>query len=254
MKRYTVKQLATLSGVTVRTLHHYDEIDLLNPAEIGSNGYRYYFRPELLRLQQVLFYRDLDMPLRQIKAILDAPDFDQIGTLKTHRIRLLEEIERHRHLVQTIDQTIIELDGDMTMSTNPFKGFSPEKQLAFEEEILARGDEQTKRHVETARKNVGKMSPQQAAKIQAEGEAISIALVACIKVGDSIGSDKVQTLIARQHAWVANFWTPNKEAYIGLGQSYVDDERFRAFYDKHDLRLVDFLCDAMAIYAENNLD
>lgn len=253
MKRYTVKQLAKISGVTVRTLHYYDEIDLLNPAEIGSNSYRYYFRPELLRLQQILFYRDLDMPLRQIKAILDAPDFDQIGTLKTHRQRLLEEIERHRHLVQTIDQTIIELEEETIMSTNPFKGFSPEKQQAYEDEILARGDEQTKTHVETARKNVGKMSPQQAEKIQAEGEAINVELVACIKAGDSIGSDKVQTLIARQHAWVANFWTPNRQAYIGLGRSYCDDERFRAYYDKHDSRLVDFLCDAMRVYAENNL-
>lgn len=254
MNRYTVKQLAKLSGVTVRTLHYYDEIDLLNPAEIGDNGYRYYFRSELLRLQQILFYRDLDMPLKQIKALLDAPDFDQIGTLKTHRIRLLEEIERHHHLVQTIDQTIIELDGETTMNTNPFKGFSPEKQSAFEEEIIERGGEHAKQHVETARKNVGKMSPQQAEKIQAEGEAINVELVACIKAGDSTDADNVQALIARQHAWVANFWTPGKQAYIGLGQSYVDDERFRAFYDKHDLRLVDFLCEAMAIYAEKNLD
>lgn len=140
------------------------------------------------------------------------------------------------------------------MTTNPFKGFSPEKQLGFEDEIIERGGEHAKKHVETARKNVGKMSPQQAEKIQAEGEAINLELVACIKAGDSIGSDKVQALIARQHGWVANFWTPNKEAYIGLGQSYVDDERFRAFYDKYDLRLVDFLCDAMGIYAETNLD
>lgn len=254
MKRYTVIQLAKISGVTVRTLHYYDEIDLLNPAEIGSNGYRYYFRPELLRLQQILFYRDLAMPLKQIKVILDAPDFDQIGALNTHRQRLLEDIERHHHLVQTIDQTIIELEEDKIMNSNPFKGFSPEKQQTFEDEILQRGNDQTKEHIEIARKNVGKMSPQQAAEIQAEGEAINVALLACINAGDTIGSDNVQTLVARQHAWVTNFWTPDKQAYIGLGQTYVDDERFRAFYNKHDSRLVNFLCDAMRLYAEKNLD
>lgn len=87
---YTVKQVAELAGVSVRTLHHYDQIGLLKPSQIGANGYRYYDDDALLRLQQILFYRELGLELAQINDVLNRPDFDVLTALKSHRIALID--------------------------------------------------------------------------------------------------------------------------------------------------------------------
>src|SRR5690606_16461512 len=115
MKMLTVKQVAKISGVSVRALHHYDEIGLLKPASIGRNGYRYYGREELLRLQQILLHRELDIPLAEIRAILDDPKFDQRKALQQQRDRLAAEAKRYAQLVRTIDRTIADLDGESAM-------------------------------------------------------------------------------------------------------------------------------------------
>ena len=129
MRNLTVKQLAALSGVTVRTLHHYDDIGLLRPACVGANGYRYYGRGELLRLQQILFHRELGVPLSAIAELLDLQGGDQIGVLRQHREKLEAERERYRVLIETIDRTIADLNKEKTMANaDLYKGFSPEKQ------------------------------------------------------------------------------------------------------------------------------
>src|SRR5881275_446631 len=108
----TVSEVAKLSGVSVRTLHHYDEVGLLKPACVGANGYRYYGKDELLRLQQILFHRELGFPLDEIARVLDAPDFDRVAALKAHRARLEAEAARFGALIRTIDQTLAALEGD----------------------------------------------------------------------------------------------------------------------------------------------
>ncbi len=139
MKRFTVNQVARLSGVTVRTLHFYDETGLLKPAYYGDNGYRYYEKEQLLTLQQILFYRELNVPLEQIKAILGTPGFDRLGALKAHRARLENEVKRHRQLLRTIDGTIAELEGAKAMASEEmFSGFSPEKQKQYEKDLVDR--------------------------------------------------------------------------------------------------------------------
>src|SRR6476469_10752527 len=87
---YTVRQVAAISGVSVRTLHFYDEVGLLKPAYLGPNGYRFYEEPQLLTLQQILFYRELGFELKQIKRILGRADFERIEALRSHR-RILEK-------------------------------------------------------------------------------------------------------------------------------------------------------------------
>ena len=112
MKELTVRQLAAISGVTVRTLHHYDEIGLLRPAIVGANGYRYYGSKELLRLQRILFHRELGVPLSAIAELLDLEGEDEIYVLKQHREKLEAERERYRVLIETIDRTIEVLRGE----------------------------------------------------------------------------------------------------------------------------------------------
>ena len=140
MKAYTVAQLAKLAGISVRALHHYDEIGLLKPAHIGQNRYRYYGPEELLRLQQILIHRELGIPLAEIGAILDAPGFDRLDALTQQREKLAAEARRYAQLVRTIDRTIEKLKGDRAMKdADLYKGVvSPEKQAEYEKWLIAR--------------------------------------------------------------------------------------------------------------------
>lgn len=122
---WTVKQVAALSGVSVRTLHFYDEEGLLKPARTGANGYRYYEEPQLLTLQQILFYRELGLELREIRPLLGRPDFQKIEALRSHRAALEERLARTRRLLETIDHTIDHLEGRQPMNGEQmFAGFT----------------------------------------------------------------------------------------------------------------------------------
>src|SRR5262245_38712639 len=122
---YTVKQVAKMSGVSVRTLHFYDETGLLKPAYVGANGYRFYEEPQLLTLQQILFYRELGFELKQIKRILGRRDFEIVAALQSHRKVLQKNLAQTRRLIETIDKTIRHLKGTRKMKRQEmFVGFS----------------------------------------------------------------------------------------------------------------------------------
>ena len=122
---YTVKQVAAMSGVSVRTLHFYDETGLLKPARHGAHGYRLYEEPQLLTLQQILFYRELGIELKQIKRILSRADFEKVAALESHREVLQEDLSRTRRLIETIERTLDHLKGTKKMTNEEmFAGFS----------------------------------------------------------------------------------------------------------------------------------
>jgi DNA-binding transcriptional MerR regulator/quercetin dioxygenase-like cupin family protein len=121
---YTVKQVAAMSGVSVRTLHFYDETGLLKPAYYGANGYRFYEEPQLLTLQQILFYRELGFELKQIERILGRPDFEKVAALRSHRKVLQKNLARTRTLIETLDKTTEHLKGTKKMKGEElFLGF-----------------------------------------------------------------------------------------------------------------------------------
>ena len=122
---YTVKQVAAMSGVSVRTLHFYDETGLLNPAYHGANGYRFYEEPQLLKLQQILFYRELGFELKRIKKILGQRNFEKVAALRSHREVLEKNVKRTGTLIETIDKTLSHLKGTKKMKSDElFAGFS----------------------------------------------------------------------------------------------------------------------------------
>src|SRR5882672_441944 len=136
---YTVKQVARMSGVSVRTLHFYDETGLLKPAYHGANADRFYEEPQLLTLQQILFYRELGFELKQIKRILGRSDFDKVAALESHGRVLRKNLARIRKLIVTIDKTIEHLKGTKKMkSQEMFVGFSPEQQAMHEQYLFDR--------------------------------------------------------------------------------------------------------------------
>src|SRR4029079_12674145 len=138
---YTVKQVAKMSGVSVRTLHFYDETGLLKPAFQGANSYRIYEEPQLLKLQQILFYRELGFELKQIKQILGREDFEVLAALKSHRELMQNKFARMRMLVETVDKTIKHLQGTEPMTSEEmFAGFSVAAgKDRFEEQIRLGG-------------------------------------------------------------------------------------------------------------------
>ena len=131
----TVKQLSDLAGITRRTLHYYDEIDLLKPTETCSNGYRYYGEDAILRLQQILLYRQLGLSLDMIRKILNNPSFDVIAALQNHKKELKKRVDQLQRLEKTVDDTILYIEGKKQMSQKQlFKAFSEEEQAKYEEE------------------------------------------------------------------------------------------------------------------------
>jgi DNA-binding transcriptional MerR regulator/quercetin dioxygenase-like cupin family protein len=139
---YTVKQVAGLSGISIRTLHFYDEVGLLKPAYLSASGYRYYEEPQLLSLQQILFYRELGLELKDIKNILCRADFERANALESHRSLLEQKLARTQILISTINKTIDHVRGSKKMSRKDlFAGFKvPSGRARFNEVIQLRGE------------------------------------------------------------------------------------------------------------------
>ena len=143
---YTVKQLSTLAGITPRTLHHYDQIDLLKPESVGENGYRYYGEKSLLRLQQILFYRELGFSLESVREVLSRPEFQVVDALEEHRESLWGQMRRLERLIRTVDKTIQHLKGEIPMSPEGlFEGFSEEQQDEYAKQAEQMYDPETVR-------------------------------------------------------------------------------------------------------------
>jgi MerR family transcriptional regulator, thiopeptide resistance regulator len=254
MKRYTVKQTARLSGVSVRTLHHYDELGLLKPAEIGANGYRYYGREELLRLQQILLHRELEFPLEAIRAVLAAPDFDRAEVLRRHRATLNAQAQRYRRLIRTLDETLAAIEGETAMTDKDlYEGFAPEKQAEYEDWLVDRHGEGMREKIDETRKRVKGWNKADMEEIQAESVAVEQALGSALRKGEPADSAAVQALIRRHHAWVSRFWTPNRTAYIGLGRLYLEHPDFTARYEAVAPGLTEYMAEAMRVFAEREL-
>ncbi len=258
MSVYTVKQVAMMSGVSVRALHHYDEIGLLKPACVGANGYRYYGRDELLRLQQILFHRELGFPLDDIRKVLDAADFDRIAALRAHRKRLVSEAARYRRLVRTLDATLAALEGDTDMNDKTlYQGFSPEKQQEYEAWLVARFGEGARAQIDQAREKMKSKGWGKAdfERHLAEAETIRTALARVMTEGQPPDAAPVCELVGQLHAWVGRGWNsiPSREGYIRLAEIYREHPDFRATFEAHATGLTDYLAKAIGAYAEREL-
>jgi DNA-binding transcriptional MerR regulator len=255
---YTVKQVAKLSGVSVRTLHHYDEVGLLKPACVGANGYRYYGRDELLRLQQILFHRELGFALGEIGQVLDAPDFDRKAALRAHRERLVADARRYRRLVRTIDETLAALEGATTMDDERiYKGFDlDEKQQAEAEDWLrGRFGPEVQARIDRSKAIGEAWSPEQREAHAQAGRDFDVAIAKAVRDGLPATGAAVQALMAGHCAWICSAWgvPPSKGAYQTLAQIYQENPMFRQRFEAIAPGLVDYLQQAMTTYAEREL-
>ena len=244
---FTVKQLSSLAGITPRTLHHYDAIGLLKPSRVGKNGYRYYGEEALLQLQQILFYRELDLPLEDIKKIMGRRDFDVLSSLQSHRDALEHRVGRLTRLILTVDNTISYLKGNKTMDEKDiFGGFTEEEEQKYTEEAGQLYDPQT---VKASAKKWNAYTPVEKKRIIDEGNAVYKSILASMPKGAS--SSEAQASIDRWRRHIEYFWIPDDEQLVGLAELYYEDTRFKAKFDRIDPQLAEFMLAAVKVYVKN---
>lgn len=247
---YTVQKLGSLAGISTRTLRYYDEIGILKPARINSSGYRIYGEVEVDRLQQILFYRELGVSLEEIKDILASPSFDKGAALREHRQKLLAKREQLDLLISNVEKTIAVTEGRIKMSNKEkFEGFKQrlidENEKKFGKEVREKyGEEQ----VEKSNRMLGNMTEAQYAEFEKLSANVLETLKAAYETGNPAG-ELAQKAADLHRQWLSFTWDNyTKEAHAGLARMYVDDERFKEFYDKEQPGSAEFLRDAILIY------
>jgi DNA-binding transcriptional MerR regulator len=254
---HTVMQVARLSGVSVRTLHHYDEVGLLKPACVGANGYRYYGREQLLRLQQILFHRELGFSLEEIGRVLDAGGFDRVAALKAHRTKLEAERKRYAKLIRTIDVTLAALEGETTMDDKAmWRGFDPELQAKYEERLVERLGDGVKTEIAASHARQKDWKQADFDRMQDEWVAIGQGVAAAMRDGLPPDSEAVGAFMRRLCAWLTIHWgkPPVRASLIGLGQLYESDPDFRSRLEGElGAGFPEYISTAMRLFAEREL-
>lgn len=247
---YTVQKLGQMAGISTRTLRYYDEIGILKPARINSSGYRIYGQAEVDRLQQILFYRELGVSLDRIKEIVTAPAFDGASALKEHREQLLDKRKQLDMLIANVEKTIALSEGRMTMTDQEkFEGFKQnmidENEKKYGKEIREKYGEDT---VNKSNEKVKNMTQEQHDEVTRLANEVTATLAEAFKTGDP-ASEIAQKAADLHKQWLTYYWSEySKEAHAGLAQMYVDDERFKAYYDAQQPGTAEFLRDAIHIY------
>lgn len=249
---YKINEVSKLTGVSIRMLHHYDKIKLLEPSKRTDSNYRMYNDDDIARLYQILLFKELEFPLQEIKQILDDKDFNREEVLKAQRNLIFEKKQRLERILESIDDTIESLGGNV-MSKDNFKAFGYEEVKKHQEKYK---EETEKRYgkSDAYRESQGKTSKYSKndwENIMQEAGAIYEELY---KLMDKDPSDeKVQELIQKWRNHITtNFYNCTIEIFRGLALMYVGDERFTKNIDKYGEGLAKFMSDAMNIYCDNN--
>ncbi len=246
---YSINELAKLAGVSTRTLRYYEEIGLLTPKR-GGNGYRAYGKDEVEMLRQILFYRELDVALDDIKKIVTDDGFDAAAALAGHLSALRGKRKRLDKLIANVEKTMRESKGEIEMSDKEkFEGFKKslidENELKYGEEIRAKYGDGT---IDASNAKLKGMSKVQYAELERLNVELNETLKAACGQGDPAG-ELAQRACALHKEWLCHYWDKySKEAHAGLGQMYVDDPRFTAYYDSIEKGCAVFLRDALMIY------
>ena len=244
--KMSVKEFAELTGVSVRTLHYYDEINLLKPAEIDeNNGYRFYDRTALERMQEILFYRELDFPLKSICEILSSPDYDKQKALSEQKKLLILKKERLERIISAIDNAEESEAIMKALNNNDYE--AARKQYESEAKERWGKTEAYKEHTEKT-KDYSKDKWQ---SVTDGLDSIFGEFAECMKGGNAPDSETAKALAEKLQKHITdNFYTCTNEILLGLGQMYVCDERFTQNIDKHGVGTAEFVNKAIIEYCK----
>lgn len=249
---YTINKLGKLAGISTRTLRYYDEIGLLHPCRVNSNGYRIYGQAEVDLLQQILFYRELGFALEDIKSIISSPNYDSLLALSEHLAALRDKRGQLDLLIANVEKTIKFKQGELEMSNEEkFEGFKQrlieDNEKQYGEEIHAKyGDDAVNR----SNAKMKGMTKQQYERIEALNKEISLSLKAAISDGNPEGELAAQ-LFRLHREWLCIYSDSYcKEYHCGLAQMYVEDARFKKYYDDIADGGAQFLSDAIMHFCQ----
>jgi DNA-binding transcriptional MerR regulator len=243
---FTVGELSKLTGVTVRTLHHYDEIGLVRPSARTAAGYRLYDDDDVLRLQQVLLFRELGLPLPEIAAVLDDPEYRRDDVLRRHREVLVAKRTRLDAMVAALDAALAQQQKGHAMKPEDvkslFDGFDPAQYEAEAEERWGNTDA-----YKESQKRVKRYGKADWDAIKAEGDAIYRKLADLMAAGTPASDPTVQAAAEEHREHISKWFYPcSKEIHRGLGEMYIADPRFTANLDRYAPGFAQFLRDAFA--------
>jgi DNA-binding transcriptional MerR regulator len=238
----TVGEVAELAGVTVRTLHHYDELGLLSPSGRSEAGYRLYSYDDLARLREILLWRTLGFSLSEIAALLDDPGHDRLAALERQRHLIETEIERLGTLAAAVDAAIAaHMNGTRLEEAKMFEGFDPGE---YEEEARERWGH-TEAYQESARRTAA-YGEAEWNEIRAEAESITRELVALMRAGQPADGPQVRALAERHRAHISRWFYPcSPQMHRGLAEMYVADDRFARVYEREAAGLAAYFRDAI---------
>jgi MerR family transcriptional regulator, thiopeptide resistance regulator len=243
----TVGEVSELAGVTVRTLHHYDELGLLSPSERSEAGYRMYSYDDLARLQEILIWRQLGFPLAEIASLLDDPDHDRLGALERQRELVSRELDRLRALAAAVD-VALEAHRNRTRleEASMFEGFDPRE---YDEEARERWG-RTDAYRESARRTEA-YGEAEWAEIRAESDAIVRGLIEAMRAGEPADGSAARALAERHREHISRwFYSCSPGMHRGLGEMYIADERFTSTYERQADGLAAYVRDAIVANAD----
>ncbi|MBE9916424.1 MerR family transcriptional regulator [Paenibacillus donghaensis] len=241
-----VKEVAELSGISVRTLHHYDEIGLLHPSRTTEAGYRVYSDEDIALLQQILFFRELGFPLKQIREIINRPDFDRLEAMELHHRLLLDKRARLERMIETLEQTMKHEKGEISMTNHDkFAGFDFGSN-PYEQEARERWGDKA---VAESNEKLNKLSKREQGDLEKEMNAIYRKL-ADLRHG-SPSTEEAQLAVGEWYQLLNRLGSYSLEAFKGLGQMYAEDERFTRNIDRFGAGLAVFMRDAMTEYVDS---
>ncbi len=241
-----IKEFAELTGVSVRTLHYYDEIGLLKPSYVDEqNGYRFYDENSLEQMQEILFYRELDFPLKSIAEILASPNYDKQKALAEQKRLLTIKRNRLERLIEALEQAE---KGEITMSAFDNSEYETARQQ-YEDEARQRwGD--TDAYKESQAKTAGYYKDKWN-DVLAGMNGVFAEFAECKKCGESADSDAAQQLVKKLQDYITvNFYHCTNDILTGLGQMYICDERFKKNIDKNGESTAEFVAEAIKSYCK----
>lgn len=241
-----IGEVARLAHVSVRTLHHYDEVGLLVPSDRSRAGYRLYSAADVERLQEILFYKELGFTLEDIRELLAQPDLDRREVLDRQRAALVEQVRRLEAMLGLVDKTLKSIEGGTAMAQNEmfevFGEFNPDD---YEDEARDRwGDTDVYRE---AKRRTSRYTKEDWKRYVAEAREVNASLAALMAAGVP-PNDPRATEAAERHRQIIDRWfypCPHG-MHAALGRMYVSDPRFNATYEKVRPGLAQYLCDAIA--------
>ncbi|WKY47475.1 MerR family transcriptional regulator [Eubacteriaceae bacterium ES3] len=245
---YTIKELADLAGVSTRTLRYYDEIALLSPCRLNQSGYRIYSSNEVDRLQQILFYRELDFDLKTIQSLLEDPAYNRLASLKKQLTAMTTKQKHTERLIETLKKTILQEEGKTIMKDQEkFIGLK-EKQIAQNEKKYGREAREKYGNdtIDAANEKLRAMTQDTYESTEALGKKINALLEEAVKNNDSPADESGRLAATLHQQWIKAYWSQYSiEAHHGLVDMYLADERFKAYYDNTIEGCAEFLRDAV---------